>query len=195
MPPSDSREYSAADELMAMVAKSLDEAELPYVVIGGQAVIQHGYGRSTHDVDITVSIGFERFEEAVQHFKQWGIEPRFEQDAQAIRLSQVYFGYHTELQVRVDFSFVDAPYLKRAIQRATCQDIEGYPVQFLSLEDLIVHKVVASRQLDLGDVEQLLKLHNDIDHKEVEHWLVEYEPLIEKDLIGCYRELRRQAEA
>jgi len=180
---------------MARLARSLDDAGLPYVVIDGQAVIQHGYSRSTLDVGFTIPVGFDRFTDVVQHLNASGIQPRFEQDEQAILLSQIYFGYHAGLEVRADFSFVDAPYLKLAIQRATLHEIENQLVRFLSLEDLLIHKMLASRKQDIADVDQLLKLHNDVDHAEVQRWLGEYEPLVEKPLIAQYRELRQQAES
>ncbi len=189
-----SSEYSAADQLMAMLAESFDHAGLPYVVIGGQAVIQHGYGRSTVDVDFTIAVGFDRFQTVVDHLSELGIGPRYEQSQETIRLNQIFFGYHAQLEVRADFSFVDAPYLVLAISRAAVHPIEGYPVRFLSLEDLFIHKVLASRKQDLADVDQLLRINAEVDHDEVERWLREYEPLVEKPLVDQYRALRRQAE-
>jgi hypothetical protein len=39
-----------------MKAASLNEAGVHYIVVGGMAVIAHGYMRATHDVDIVVRL-------------------------------------------------------------------------------------------------------------------------------------------
>jgi len=53
---SGSQDYSAADRLMALVAKALDQTDTAYVMIGGQAVVQHGYSRVTLVVDISLAV-------------------------------------------------------------------------------------------------------------------------------------------
>ena len=38
------------------IARALDEARVRYLVVGGLAVIAHGYGRLTMDVDLVVQL-------------------------------------------------------------------------------------------------------------------------------------------
>lgn len=38
------------------IAQALNEAGVRYIVVGGLAVIAHGYGRSTYDVDLVVQL-------------------------------------------------------------------------------------------------------------------------------------------
>ena len=109
-------------------------------------------------------------------------------------MSQAYFAIHRDIGIEADFTFVDAPYLNVAIQRADAHTIEGYPVRFLCLEDLLIHKVLASRKQDLADAEQLLIRHDKIDHQEVERWLMSFAELVETDLVKQYRDLRRGVE-
>ncbi|MGB0766852.1 MAG: DUF6036 family nucleotidyltransferase [Phycisphaeraceae bacterium] len=191
---SDWPEYSAADRLMAMLAKAFDQSNTPYVVIGGQAVVQHGYSRATLDVDVSLAISTDGIRPIINLLDGLGFEARFAQDETTLAVSQAYFAIHRGIGIEADFTFVDAPYLNVAIQRADVHTIEGYPVRFLCLEDLLIHKVLASRKQDLADVEQLLILNNKIDHDEVEHWLASFEPLVEADLVKNYRDLRRGLE-
>lgn len=44
-------------KLIAALAQTLDQASIPYVVIGGQAVLIHGEPRFTRDIDVTLVIG------------------------------------------------------------------------------------------------------------------------------------------
>lgn len=191
---SDWQDYSAADRLMALLAKAFDQAQTAYVVIGGQAVVQHGYSRATLDVDISLAISTDGIRPIINLLDSLGFEARFPQDDPTLALSQAYFANHREIGIEADFTFVDAPYLNVAIQRADVYTIEGYPVRFLSLEDLLIHKVLASRKQDLADAEQLLMLNERIDHQEVERWLASFEELVETDLVRQYQDLRRGVE-
>ena len=38
------------------IVQALNEAGVQYIVVGGMAVIAHGYMRATHDVDIVVEL-------------------------------------------------------------------------------------------------------------------------------------------
>jgi hypothetical protein len=49
------------DDLL-LLCRMLNEAGAQYVVIGGWAIIQHGFGRTTGDVDLLVDASLENFE-------------------------------------------------------------------------------------------------------------------------------------
>ncbi len=48
---------------LARTGRLLDEHGVPYMVIGGQAVLLYGEPRLTRDIDITLGIGPQRAEE------------------------------------------------------------------------------------------------------------------------------------
>ena len=45
--------------LLAKIARALSAANVPYMVIGGQAVLVYGEPRLTKDIDLTVGVGLE----------------------------------------------------------------------------------------------------------------------------------------
>ncbi len=45
-----------SQNLLTRLARALDEAHIPYMIIGGQAVLLYGEPRLTRDVDVTVSL-------------------------------------------------------------------------------------------------------------------------------------------
>lgn len=49
-------------EDLLFLCRKLNEAGAKYVVIGGWAIIQHGYGRTTNDIDLLVDSSRENFE-------------------------------------------------------------------------------------------------------------------------------------
>ena len=51
------RPIGAADETLARVGRLLRDAEIPFAVVGGFAVIDHGYRRFTTDVYVLVHVG------------------------------------------------------------------------------------------------------------------------------------------
>ena len=52
-------------DLLERLARALDASGLPYMMIGGQAVLLHGEPRLTRDVDITLGAGLERIGDVV----------------------------------------------------------------------------------------------------------------------------------
>ena len=48
------------DDLL-LLCRSLNESDARYIVIGGWAMIQHGFGRTTEDIDLLVDSSAENF--------------------------------------------------------------------------------------------------------------------------------------
>jgi len=46
--------------ILARVARALTGGQIPFMVIGGQAVLVHGEPRLTQDIDLTVGISIDR---------------------------------------------------------------------------------------------------------------------------------------
>jgi hypothetical protein len=45
------------EKILARLGATLDESNLPYMIIGGQAVLLYGEPRLTRDIDITLGVG------------------------------------------------------------------------------------------------------------------------------------------
>ena len=50
-------------EVLQRVARVLDAARMPYMIIGGQAVLVHGEPRLTKDIDVTLGVALDRLGE------------------------------------------------------------------------------------------------------------------------------------
>lgn len=57
---------SEVQKTLQRIAGKLDELQIPYVVVGGMALVAHGYNRTTVDVDVLVNAdGLRRAHEAL----------------------------------------------------------------------------------------------------------------------------------
>jgi hypothetical protein len=57
---------SEVQKALRRIAARLNELEIPYAVVGGMALFQHGYRRFTEDVDILVTLeGLEKIHESL----------------------------------------------------------------------------------------------------------------------------------
>jgi len=53
-------------KVLAALAQALDGARLPYMIIGGQAVLVHGEPRFTRDIDVTLAAGLDSLARILQ---------------------------------------------------------------------------------------------------------------------------------
>jgi predicted nucleotidyltransferase len=160
------------EELIKNVAQALDSHSIPYMVIGGQAVLVYGRPRLTRDIDITLGIDVDEFA-LIEHVSTTLKLKILTPDAQNFAAkTRVLPTEEPESNFRVDFIFSFSNYERQALQRATQVMIKGYPIRFASCEDLVIHKMVAGRAIDEEDVKSVLARNRDnLDLTYVRRWL------------------------
>lgn len=146
------------DALRAL-RNALEELKLPWLVIGGVAVIAHGVARYTADVDATVLAGRERLEPLFDTLARHEIRPRIAAALEFARERQVLLVRHDPSAVSLDISLAWLPFEEEAIRRGENCDYSGVTLRIARPEDLIIYKIVAARPRDLDDAERLLLLH------------------------------------
>ncbi len=172
------------EAILTRIAQHLDDASLPYMVIGGQAVLLYGEPRLTKDIDITLGATLEELPKVLELVDAMGLEPLV--DPQTFtRQTMVLPCRDPGSEVRVDLIFSFSPYERQALERARRDKMGDAAVAFASLEDVIVHKVIAGRPRDLEDVTSMLVKNPDLDASYVRTWLREFaasldEPLLER---------------
>lgn len=188
-----SPESSPGDRLIRQLAEALDRQDIGYVVIGGQAVNQHGHSRFTRDVDFTVHLGPWEAPRIVALATEANLSPDVPDPVQWTAEMHVFPCHHPESGLGVDFSFVASAYMRLAIQRGVSFDIAGYPVRFLAIEDLLLQKVIANRSQDRIDVVELLVRHPRADFDYLRQWLRQFEEIIEERLIERFESLLKES--
>jgi hypothetical protein len=58
--------------LLAKIGQKLSDAGLPYMIIGGQAILLYGSPRLTKDIDITLGVNIDGLESTLKTVKDMG---------------------------------------------------------------------------------------------------------------------------
>jgi hypothetical protein len=161
------------DTILERVARALDEAAIPYMVIGGQAVLLYGEPRLTRSIDVTLGIDLDRLDDLLIACDHAGLRPLV--DAHTFTPeTRVLPCQDAESGVRADLLLSFTPYERDAIARARSVVIGGTTVRFVTPEDLVVHKIVAGRPRDIEDVRHILLKNPDLDAEYLWIWLREF---------------------
>ena len=170
------------ERLLARTARALDAAGIPYMVIGGQAVLLYGEPRFTKDIDVTLGVSLDRLDDVVAMAESAGFELLV--DPQTFtRETMVLPCQEPESGIRLDLVLSHSAYEQQALARARIVETGGESVRFASPEDLIVHKVVAGRPRDLEDVRMILLKNPDVDRGLIVQCLDEFERALEEPFL------------
>ena len=182
-----------SQNLLTRLARALDEARIPYMIIGGQAVLLYGEPRLTRDVDVTVGLTSHDVHQVLQVVHRVALRLLVQDVENFVQRTWVLPALDEETGLRVDFVFSWTPYEQEALKRAREVTVEGYPVRFASPEDVIIHKVLAGRPRDLEDVRSILRKQTlDIDY--IRNWLRQFEATLETDYTARFEDVLRSAE-
>jgi len=172
------------EELIKNIAQRLDQDNIPYMIIGGQAVLLYGTPRLTRDIDITLGVDTDKFVQIQGICKVLGFTILPENAEDFAKETKVLPAEEPELRIRVDFIFSFTEYEAQAIKKTRKVLMNGYPVKFASCEDVIIHKMLASRAVDAEDVKNILiKNKASIDLKYIRRWLSKFSKIPEHQRI------------
>ena len=165
---------------------------IDYAVIGGIAVITYDYQRTTKDIDITVLCKLEELKQIYDKFIK-NYLPVYEDSLDFFTRNFVLPVKDKTTEVRIDvaagLTVFDDTIINRRI-RAKLGESEFY---ICTLEDLILYKLFASRFLDLGDVENLLRKNkNSVDKKYLLETAEKFKELKREDIIENLNKLFNQ---
>jgi len=161
--------------LLERLAQALDTAGLPYMVIGGQAVLLYGEPRATRDIDITLGVSVDEVEQILALAAKLALKPLTAKPAEFVRKTMVLPTQDESSGIRVDFIFSWSPYERQALERAQAIPIGDTKVRFAAMEDVVIHKVIAGRPRDIEDVRTMLVKNPAHDRDYILQWLKEFD--------------------
>lgn len=182
------------EKLIKNIGRQLDKDKIPYMIIGGQAVLLYGTPRLTRDIDITLGIDTDKVLLIKKLCKKLGLKILPKNPEDFARDTKVLPAEEKKLKIRVDFIFSFTPYERQAIRRAKRVLIGGCYVKFASCEDVIIHKMFAARAIDEEDVKNIfIKNKNKINLKYIKRWLLEFSKATDqKELLKRLNSLLKQ---
>ncbi|MFN4111315.1 MAG: hypothetical protein ACK4G1_03510, partial [Ignavibacteria bacterium] len=123
------------ESLLKKIARQLKKYKLPYMVIGGQAVLLYGEPRLTKDIDITLGVGIEKLKELISLSQNLDLKILVDKPDDFVKRTMVLPLEDEKSGIRIDFIFSFSVYEKLAIERAVEIKFGRTPVKFASLED------------------------------------------------------------
>lgn len=180
------------EQLLVSIAKQFDKHNIPYIIIGGQAVLLYGEPRLTKDIDITIGLNIDRVDEIAKIMQEISLKPLPEDLHQFVKQTMVLPLIETESGIRVDVIFSFSQFEHDALKRANVITINNTEVRYASLEDLIIFKLFSGRPRDIEDVRKILVKNKNADIKYIKKQLkiLSFE---KKDLMKDFERILRES--
>ncbi|OQP60041.1 hypothetical protein A3860_35310 [Niastella vici] len=136
--------------------RALNNHNVEYILVGGYAVILHGYRRVTGDMDIWVNRTKENYYKLARAFHEFRL-PLFDMTEEKFLdvNSADVFSYGrppVSIDIITELKGVEFNY---AFSQAQLFEEEGLKIRFIHLNNLIEAKKAAGRHKDLDDIEKL----------------------------------------
>jgi hypothetical protein len=135
---------------------ALNKYEVEYLLVGGYAVILHGYRRSTGDMDIWVNVTADNHRKLIKAYLDFGLP--------SADISEVNFLRNDDMDV---FTYGTPPVCIEILKRVKGCDFDeaykisklfdenGLLIRFVHINTLIEAKKASGRYKDLDDIEKL----------------------------------------
>lgn len=153
------------------IMEALNRHRVRCLLVGGMAVVAHGHGRMTHDLDLVVKLEKDDILGAFRALAELGYAPRVPVTAEGFADPATRRGWieNKNMTVLNFYSdrfrttpvdvFVEEPFdFDTAYARAEIAEVEGVTVRYVDIETLIAMKEAAGRPIDLDDARQLRRL-------------------------------------
>lgn len=151
------------------IVQGLNEADVRYLIVGGFAVVAHGYQRFTADIDIIFDFDPANLQRAISVFVNQGYKPRAPIDITLFANAELRAQWQTEkdmlvfsvwrngkMQAEVDW-FIEHPFdfAVEYANRAVLPVGDDTLAPFVSLATLMKMKEEAGRAKDIDDIQVL----------------------------------------
>jgi len=135
----------------------LNAYDVDYMVIGGYALAFHGKPRHTGDLDIWIDVSDAnagKMHLVIYEFGMASLGLKKSDFLQAGLITQIgYPPLRIDILNEIDgISFAEA-YVNKAVI-----DVDGLPINYIGLDDLIKNKLASGRHQDISDVVALKKI-------------------------------------
>jgi hypothetical protein len=178
--------------LLKKIASSLDKGQIPYMVIGGQAVLLYGEPRLTKDIDITLGVGVDHLGEMKEIVDRLSLKYLTDRVDDFVKETMVLPVIDRKSGIRIDFIFSHSPYERQAIERARSVFFGRTEVKFAALEDVVIHKMIAERPRDIEDVESILLKNPGYDSHYIKKWLAEFDGALDKKYRESFADIQKR---
>lgn len=161
-----------ASEAAQRIADAFEAGGIPYAIGGALALAIAGVPRGTADVDVNVFVAVERLGEVFDLLTSIGIDIDRVAATTRARRDGMFIGRWDGMRIDVFLPSI-AFALEAERTRIRITDDTGWSGWFLSAEAIAVFKLLFFRGKDVVDLERLVAVRSELDHRWVRHWIVE----------------------
>lgn len=134
--------------------ESLNKNKVEYLIVGGYAVIFHGYVRYTGDIDFWVGTSEGNAQKLIKALKDFGFSisnldsSDFQKEDVVVQLGRP--------PLRIDIlTSVTGLSFEECLNKAQSIEVDDIKINFLDIESLKKNKLISGRQKDLDDFDNL----------------------------------------
>jgi predicted nucleotidyltransferase len=139
------------------VKRLLADAGIECVLIGGQAAVYHGSERTTRDIDFTAWLADAEIGRFIERARAAGFETVQGDPLAAALTRRVLILLHASSGIQIDLMLAGSPFEDEVLRRAEEGVVGGVSLRVVRPDDLIVYKLLASRERDIFDVTCILE--------------------------------------
>jgi len=162
------------------------------MIIGGQAVLLYGEPRFTKEIDITLGLDLNGIEKIKRIVQKLELKPLIDNIEEFIKKTYVFPVIDMESNIRIDFIFSYSLYEREALNRVNIVKIDDTEVNFASLEDVIIHKIVANRARDIEDVKKILLKNSEYNKNYILKWLKEFDKTLNTSYTDIFKKIIKE---
>ena len=142
------------------VLKVFNHYQVDFIIAGGYAVIFHGYGRTTGDLDIWVNPIEENKQKLIAAFLLLEYDQRLIDYLEATDFSKPFAIKLGDEPIQLDVfnAITGVSYDIAAPNSIPFKFSEGLEARFINLPELITNKMLTGRLKDMADVEELQRI-------------------------------------
>lgn len=135
---------------------ALNNAEVEYIIVGGYAVIYHGYNRTTGDLDIWVNPTPENYSKLKMAFLLFGMSLFDMTEEKFLKLENydVFTFGRPPICIEI-LTLVKGLVFKETYANSAKREFDGLTVRMIDIRDLIIAKKSANRLKDQDDIQHL----------------------------------------
>jgi len=134
--------------------------DVKFMLIGGYAVIFHGYERFTTDMDIFLEPENKNRDKLITALKEFGIEKESLHKLSALDFNKIQMFHFGERPRRIDFlTKINLVTFNEAVKETKPFPLGNIIVPVIQYRHLILSKMTTDRPQDKADVEMLQKIN------------------------------------
>lgn len=135
---------------------ALNKAQVQYLLVGGYAVILHGYNRTTGDLDVWINPQEDNYLRLMKAFLDFGLptEAISKEDFLTAKEKDVFTFGRPPVSIDI-MTAVKGLTFKETYETSIVNSSEGIDIRLINYNKLIIAKKAANRLRDQSDIKHL----------------------------------------